>query len=86
VKRTFSDGRRRSDEETGLCGDALPLRMVLGCNDCDNRQDWQGMNRNRRCATVQRDANSAAARITRRGCVSVSRFQAAKEQKEKYAT
>ena len=37
----------------GLCGRALSLRLVPGCNDCDNRQDWQGMNRTRRCATVQ---------------------------------
>jgi hypothetical protein len=62
------------------------VRLVLNYNNCDNGQDGQGMDRNCRCITVNRDANRAAAGVTGGGGMGVSRFQPVKDEDQQNAT
>jgi hypothetical protein len=62
------------------------VRLVLNCNNCDNGQDGQEMDRNCRCITVNRDANRAAAGVTGGGGMGVSRFQPVKDEDQQNAT
>ncbi|MCU1303891.1 MAG: hypothetical protein JWQ87_4175 [Candidatus Sulfotelmatobacter sp.] len=85
LRGAFSDGRRRSYEEGGLCGAALYLRLMLNCDRRDHRQDWQGMNCNCGGITVCRYAESASTGVSGGGGMGMSGFQAVKNEDEQYA-